>query len=301
MSLSQISLGTAQLTMEYGIAQKSIKKTKSTAFKLLKSAIENNITTWDTSPFYGSSEKVIGEYLSKNNEEITICTKLPSISCNSENNKNIELEKLISKNIRMSLKALKTEKIDYYLIHDEQDFIKYGDDLIYFLIKNKEKGKIKNIGVSVYSTNIAELALKNKEIKLLQFPLNIFDTRFNSILKMSAAKEKKMIARSIFLQGLFFLSDEDCKQKMKNARPYLRSLISFCKIKKLSINEMALRYILSYNGISSMVLGMESPDELKKNQKYVKKSKLPNHLFDELIDEFKNVPIQISNPNYWSK
>ena len=65
MNITPITLGTAQLTMPYGIANSNNNISKESAFSLLENALENGINTWDTSPPYGKSEEIIGDYLNK--------------------------------------------------------------------------------------------------------------------------------------------------------------------------------------------------------------------------------------------
>ena len=67
MNITPITLGTAQLTMPYGIANSNNNISKESAFSLLENALENGINTWDTSPTYGKSEEIIGDYLKNNN------------------------------------------------------------------------------------------------------------------------------------------------------------------------------------------------------------------------------------------
>ena len=53
---------------------------------MLDNAIKHGITTWDTSPVYGRSAAVIGQYLKEKKSKIAICTKLPSIVSNYGDN-----------------------------------------------------------------------------------------------------------------------------------------------------------------------------------------------------------------------
>ena len=66
-----------------------------------------------------------------NQSSVTICTKLPSIIKKYGNKvKKNKIYDLVTNNIELSLKSLNKNVIDYYLIHDEYDFITYGDILI---------------------------------------------------------------------------------------------------------------------------------------------------------------------------
>ena len=78
---SKITLGTAQLGLKYGISNKIGKPNLNLIDKILKTATQNNIFSFDTAPDYGNSEEILGNYFNenKNNFEPTIVTKIPSI------------------------------------------------------------------------------------------------------------------------------------------------------------------------------------------------------------------------------
>ena len=63
--ISEITLGTAQLGFNYGIANKTGKPSIIIANEILKSALKYGINTFDTSPVYGKSEQIIGSFLKK--------------------------------------------------------------------------------------------------------------------------------------------------------------------------------------------------------------------------------------------
>ena len=76
----KLVLGTAQLGMKYGIANCIGKPKLEVAREILTIACQNNIEIWDTSPEYGDSEMIIGEYLKTSQERPKISSKLPSIT-----------------------------------------------------------------------------------------------------------------------------------------------------------------------------------------------------------------------------
>ena len=116
--LDKFVLGTAQLTQNYGINNKSKNFSQRNSFNILEASLQEGICKWDTSPQYGESEKIIGKFLKKEmRSKIKISTKLPSI------NKHIgvkassdDLEAFIDKFINQSLKNLNIDKIDVYYI-----------------------------------------------------------------------------------------------------------------------------------------------------------------------------------------
>jgi len=63
MKESKLVLGTAQLCLDYGIANKSGKPEENKAFEIMKYAAENGINYFDTAYSYGNSETTIGKFL----------------------------------------------------------------------------------------------------------------------------------------------------------------------------------------------------------------------------------------------
>jgi len=303
MNITPITLGTAQLTMPYGIANSRSNVSKESAFSLLENALANGINTWDTSPTYGRSEKIIGDFLKINNQpEVIICSKLPSII--KQYGKNITkdaIKNIVSKKIDKSLSSLQREKIEYYLIHDEQDFITFGSELVYALTECIADGRIDAIGISVYSPKIASIAFQEKKIKLIQLPLNVFDRRFERHIIEASAKDIKVFIRSVYLKGLFFLSLEICKKIIPLAHAPLKRLLQITHDYNLSITEIAFGYVRYTNGIKSMVLGMENFQQLNENVSLLDAPKMPAELINKINNQFRNIPIEVLDPSRWKK
>lgn len=195
INISKITLGTAQLGMNYGIANINGKPNHTTSYEILKYAWENGINTFDTAPTYGNSEEIIGSFILsriKNNiENLVIITKLTAININ----KNLTFDYLytyIKEQVIQSLKNLKIDKISIYLIHRATDiFIKNGL-IIDCLNQLKKEGLINQIGVSIYNPNEAEEALKFKEVTVIQVPINIFDHRLINTGLLKKLQKKKI-------------------------------------------------------------------------------------------------------------
>jgi len=241
-SPSKLVLGTAQLGLDYGIANKVGKPKYSKAFKILETAWVNGINTFDTAPAYGDSEKLIGEFINNEDgraERSTIITKLP------KRNPNVDLLSFINESINKSRKNLGGQIIDYYLLHNPSEV--KDQKIIEALFSLKDKGLIVEPGASVYSVEEAEIAIENG-LKVLQVPVNVFDQRFldDSLLYKFKQKKVTLFARSIFLQGLFFIKPSSLPSFIVEAKPYLELLHSVCEQEGLSIYELALKFISGF-------------------------------------------------------
>ena len=63
------------------------------------------------------------------------------------------------------------------------------------------------LGVSIYSNDELEAAIEGSELDVIQLPFNVLDrsARKIELLKKARRRNKKVYARSAFLQGLFFM------------------------------------------------------------------------------------------------
>ncbi|MDY5969098.1 MAG: aldo/keto reductase [Bacteroidales bacterium] len=117
-------------------------------------ALEHGINYFDTAPVYckGQSEGIMGKALSRHpRERYKIATKMSNVR-NTSRKDSIDM-------YRNSLKQLRTDYIDYYLLHSigggddplaffNERFINNG--VLEFLLAEREAGRIKNLGFSFH-------------------------------------------------------------------------------------------------------------------------------------------------------
>ena len=121
------------------------------AEKEILSAIDSGVNYFDTAYIYPGSEAALGEILAKNGvrEKVKIATKLPHYLIKSREG----MEKLFNE----QLKRLKTDYVDYYLMHMLTDIatwekqVKLG--VLDFLEEKKRSGAIRQIGFSYHGNS----------------------------------------------------------------------------------------------------------------------------------------------------
>ncbi len=121
------------------------------AEKEILAAIESGVNYFDTAYIYPGSEAALGEILAKNSvrEKVKIATKLPHYLIKSREG----MEKLFGE----QLKRLKTDYVDYYLMHMLTDIatwekqVKLG--VLDFLEEKKRSGAIRQIGFSYHGNS----------------------------------------------------------------------------------------------------------------------------------------------------
>ncbi|MCL1815295.1 MAG: aldo/keto reductase [Treponema sp.] len=142
--LSVLGLGCMRFPRSLGAID--MKKAES----IIMTSIEQGINYFDTAWMYPGSEEALGTVLEKNRSrnKIYIATKLPSMMVK----KTEDLDRFFSE----ELNHLRTDHVDYYLIHNLPDFISWE-----YLVKlgiepwiaaKKKNGQIKQIGFSFHGT-----------------------------------------------------------------------------------------------------------------------------------------------------
>ena len=306
MKISRITLGTAQLGMQYGIANITGKPDFNTAIKILKFAWENGITSIDTSPAYGDIEKIIGSFIKSelmdNSENPFIISKL-AFQIDKKDLSYDYIYNEIKQSINQSLLDLKIEKIPIYMLHRPSDiYIKKGL-IIECLDQIKNEGLIDKIGISIYNLEDIKNALKFKEINAIQVPSNIFDQRLlkSGIFKELKEKSYTIFARSIFLQGLFFLPFEEIPSYLDFAKEPLQRLHKILDDFNLDIVKACLLFVRAFPEIDSLVLGAENITQIKKNLEVLEEKPLSKEFIEKIMEEFSDIPENLVNPSLWNK
>ena len=115
---------------------------------LILQAVEGGVNYFDTAYIYGGSEAALGEILEKNGlrDKVNITTKLPHYLIRSREG----LDKLFSE----ELKRLRTDHVDYYLMHmltDVQTWQRLKDlGIEEWLEEKKASGQIRQVGFSYH-------------------------------------------------------------------------------------------------------------------------------------------------------
>lgn len=300
MKENKLVLGTAQLGLDYGIANTVGKPTKKQAIEIIKYAVENGINYFDTAYSYGNSEIIICKFLNtykSYKNKINIITKMVPL------NKEKSDENEINNRFFESLNRLGQKSIYCYMMHDYND-IKNNCDLINdIFLKLKEEGYIKKVGVSVYDKNQIDYLLKNFNFDLIQLPVSVFDQRLleNNVLSELKKRKKDIYARSVFLQGLVFFNENNLLLKFTSVKKHFKKLNGVSLKNKLSKEEIALLFVNSIKEIDKIIIGVETIEQLKKNIETLNKLKCFYKL--KSIIGFKNLSIKninIIDPRRWA-
>lgn len=239
-----------------------------TVNSLVDRAIEGGVNYFDTSPVYlqGQSEEAAGIALSRHpRDSYYLATKLSNFSDHSRK-ASIEM-------YRNSFKALKTGYFDYYLLHSigrggyEAFKERYEDNgMLDFLMKEREAGRIRNLGFSFHGAQNefdSLIALHDKyHWDFVQIEMNYLDWRHAKAPRNTNAEylyfelEKRGIPIVIMeplLGGRLAKLPDDAADKLLRRSP------------ESSVASWAFRFVGSYPGVLCILSGMTNAEVLKDN------------------------------------
>ena len=208
--MSKIALGTVQFGIDYGINSENGQVQPEEVRSILNYAHSQNIDLLDTAPAYGNSEKVLGV---ANVQNFKVVTKTRHFNNAKISNSDIGL---LKKDFSCSLTDLRQESFYGELVHNASDLLKSGAEKLYdHLQELKQAEKIEKIGVSVYDYSQLQSILDNFDIDLVQLPFNILDRRMidSGMLSTLRSSNTEVHARSVFLQGLLLMSEQNRPDK----------------------------------------------------------------------------------------
>ena len=268
-NISKMTLGTVQLGMNYGIANQGGKPDEEKSFAILRSALEGGVTSLDTARAYGDSEQVIGRFLKTwEGAKPFITTKIPTLQGETP----AELEAFVVNSIEVSLENLGVSGVDAVMLHTAGDIFTHGRAAVDALSALIRRGYAKQVGVSVYNADEINEMLKYKELSVTQVPMSIFDQRLIASGTMEQLKEREItvFVRSVFLQGLFFLDPDMMEDPIliEHAAPKIRILREIAGAEGVSVAQLAIAFMRDCVGVTSLVLGADTPEQVRDNIAY---------------------------------
>lgn len=250
------------------------------AISLVREAIEKGINYFDTAYIYqaGKNEVLLGKSLAGiYREKVKIATKLPPYMVNSLNS----AKKILS----TQLLRLKTDYIDYYLLHmltDKAMFDKMTSlGVLEWLEEEKNKGIINNIGFSFHGSKLDfELIIKAYDWDFCQIQYNYLD-EYNQ-----ATRSGLELAYSLGIPVIIMEPLRGGKLVNNLPRDAIKAFKSY-NVKR-SPAEWALRWIWNHKEVNVILSGMNSEEQLEENILTASNAK-PDSLSDEELKIFEDV------------
>jgi len=301
----EMTLGTAQLGMEYGAVNDVGRPSKADAVALVRRALIHGVTALDTARGYGEAEMVLGEAITRSwRSRVRLVTKL-HLSGVSTGASKVDVRRAVDESVDSSCRSLGTPRLDTLLLHDWKHYHAWGGAAWHRLLELQQQEKIGVLGASVYDTDDALAALRDSSIGHLQIPVNVLDWRWKAAgVDQAIAQRSDVIVhgRSAFLQGILLHSFDrwpafvnfdsaDCARKLS---------MLMKNFGRDSLADLCLAYVRSLPWLTSIVVGCETLPQLEENLRLFLRPALNREECSELERALPKAPPELLNPANWN-
>lgn len=233
-------------------------------------AIEKGINYFDTAYIYPGNEECLGWILEKNHcrDKVNIATKLPQYLLRSA--------AAIDKTFREELSRLRTDHIDYYLMHMFTDYAEWvrlqNLGIEQWIARQKEEGRIRYIGFSYHGdTEMFLKILDAYDWDFCQIQYNYLDEHTQAGrtgLQAAAKKGIPVIIMEPLRGGKLVNLPEQAKQVLaSHGKGYTPA-------------ELGLRWLWNQPEVTCVLSGMNSEEMVNENIRIASEAE-PGHLTEE--------------------
>jgi len=283
--VSEIGLGTWQLGgADWGEIDEQ------TALSTLQAAVETGVNFLDTADVYGlgRSETLIGKFLKGRSDRIFVATKLGRFPQPGWPG-NFTFESLRA-HTEASLRRLGVEALDLQQLHCVPPEVLRQGEVFEGLRALQREGKIKNFGASVESMDEALVCLEQEGLCALQIIFNIFRQKpISELFEKAKSKRVALIVRLPLASGLLAgkftratkFAEQDHRHYNRDGQsfnvgetfaglPFEKGVDLAEALKPLvpdgmTMAEMALRWTLDFDAVSTVIPGARNADQAAAN------------------------------------
>jgi len=305
VKLSRLGFGTWQFANSSG---SWVGSSKEESQKTLAIALESGLNFIDTAQVYGDglAEKWIGEVVNDfGREKVVIASKIFTIGGWKEPNINSKIkdfypEEWIYKTVDETLKNLNSDYVDLMQFHVWNDSFAVNDNWKKVTRKLRESGKVRNWGISLLGQDFEDFrsTVETGLIQSVQMVFNLFhqvpiQETFGYLKEKSVSVLARvpldeggltgsLVADMVFEDGDFragYFQGDRLNETISKVE-LLKILAA--KYGIYDIVELALRFAISFDVVTSVIPGMRKLKNLESNLAIIEKGPLPAELILEL-------------------
>lgn len=296
--LSRLTLGTVQLGLAYGVANRAGLPSAAEALSVLDAAAASGIAALDTARAYGAAEARIGAWLAARPaaSRPILISKFPRLPAGA----GAERRAALAAAWQETTAALGVSRLDGYLAHAPADL---DDPAVRDWLAEKEAaGALGAWGASVYEPAEARRALA-AGARLLQAPMNVLDRRMaaSGVLDEARARGAVVFARSLFLQGALLMASGALPAHLAPLAPTLDRLAAIAREAGRGVVDLALVAVRDTAGIASLVVGAERAAQLPALVAAASRPPLEAGLAEALAALARAAPAAALDPRTWPK
>lgn len=285
----KLALGTVQFGVNYGVANQAGQVSLTAAKKIVGYALNNGIDTLDTAIAYGESEQRLGEIGVR---DWKIISKLPPIPGEVTRIGEWVFETLLGSLARLNISCLYG-----LLLHRSQELCgPHGEAIYNALIELKKQGKVRKIGVSIYSPDELDILWSKFKFDIVQAPFNVIDRRLSESgwLKQLFESDVEVHTRSAFLQGLLLMNSADRPTSFNYWQSIWDKWNDWLTENELTPLQACLAFVTSQPEISRVVVGVDSLMQLQEILANLTTSQF------EFPSSISSNDEKLINPSYWN-
>ena len=273
--ISEVGLGTWGMGGDrYGRADDAESR------RAILRALELGVNHIDTAPIYGNgrSEEVIGKAIAGRRREVVLATKVGMFP--GGRGKFDYSDTTVMREVEHSLRRLRTDYIDIYMLHSPDDEL-YRDDGLEALVQLKEQGKIRAVGFSVMSVDegipLAMRLIEQGQVDVIQQAYRLLYTLpAQELFPLAEARNVGVIARESFYFGFLtgaitrktVFDDHDDRRLFSPA--FIDAVLA--RVEKLrfltngrTMTQAALQFVLATPGVHGVIPGAMTVAEVEDN------------------------------------
>jgi aryl-alcohol dehydrogenase-like predicted oxidoreductase len=281
------------------------------AFDILEAAADSGITFLDTADVYGNgrSETLIGKFLKRQSKQFFVATKLGRMP-------GLYPDKYTEAGVRAateaSLKRLGVEALDLTQLHCVPPQVLQQGEIFEWLRRLRREGKVKNFGASVESMDEARVCLAQEGLCSLQIIFSLFrQNPARTIFAEAQQKRVGIIVRLPLASGLLggkmtrtqqFAATDHRSYNRDGAAfnvgetfaglPFEKGVELADALKEflpeeMTLAEMAQRWILDQDAVSTVITGASRPEQVRSNARVSKLPPLSAELHQQLGQFYK--------------
>jgi aryl-alcohol dehydrogenase-like predicted oxidoreductase len=293
--ISRFVLGTAQLGMDYGIANVQGQPSGKLACEIIREALKYGVNCFDTAQAYGNSEVVLGRALK-------YCGAEPDIKIVSKLSPELQPtdSEAVKQSIETSCQNLGVDQLWCLMLHRADWLDSWHKGLGQTLCRSRQAGNLKYLGVSVYTPDEARRALEYADIQVVQVPCSLWNQRMlrEGIFDIAKKKSKLLFVRSIYLQGLLLLSPQDVAKKLPVAKRASQKWYELATQFGMSPKHLSISFGLSLD--VPLVIGVESIRQLNENAQLFQQAPLSDDVNEGIRSQMSPfLSDEIVDPSLW--
>ena len=300
---AELVVGSAQLGLVYGAANRTGKPTRDAAIKLVRRAAASGVAAFDTARAYGDAEERLGEAL--RGRKVTTITKLAPLTDLPLEASAGAVHAAVDASVEQSRKALGRETLDCLLLHRASHMTAFNGAIWQRLKEHVGKGLIRMLGVSVQSPAETHRALADPDVAHVQLPFNVLDWRWRAASVIAVLRSRPDVtvhARSVLLQGLLTASHAQIWPAIPGVDPprlmewLERTADAFGRE---SVADLAFAFVRGQDWIDGIVVGQETEDQLNANLRLATRPPLSPEDCLKIEQSAPHVPERLLDPAQW--